>query len=181
MGDHKTIEICIDDEVRECVGTHHLSDSWTLWAHLPHDTDWSIDSYQEIITFNSVENAISITELLPHKMIKNCMLFLMRKGIKPTWEDERNRKGGSFSYKVSNKIVPDTWKKLFYLLVGETLSTNPNTSFEINGITISPKKNFCVIKIWMATCGKQDPTIIKTIGKSIISDGCLFKKHNPEY
>ena len=22
-----------------------LSDKWTLWAHLPHDIDWSINSY----------------------------------------------------------------------------------------------------------------------------------------
>ena len=21
---------------------HELSDAWILWAHLPHDTDWSI-------------------------------------------------------------------------------------------------------------------------------------------
>lgn len=181
MGDRKAMENCIADEVLDCVGTHMLSDSWTLWAHLPHDTDWSMGSYREILTFNSVENAISITEILPHKMIKNCMLFLMRKGIKPTWEDKRNRNGGSFSYKVSNKIVQTTWKSLCYRLVGETLSTNQSTSCEINGITISPKKNFCVIKIWMATCGNQDPSIIKNIGTGIVSMGCLFKKHNPEY
>ena len=24
---------------------HELSDSWILWAHLPHDTDWSLKSY----------------------------------------------------------------------------------------------------------------------------------------
>jgi hypothetical protein len=24
---------------------HKLSDTWILWAHLPHDTDWSIKSY----------------------------------------------------------------------------------------------------------------------------------------
>lgn len=101
------------------VGTHELADSWTLWAHLPHDTDWSLSSYRKILTFNSVEGAISITETLPHKMLRNCMLFLMRDGIQPTWEDERNRKGGSFSYKVSNKVVPTTWRDLTYRLVGE--------------------------------------------------------------
>ena len=24
---------------------HLLSDKWILWAHLPHDTDWSLKSY----------------------------------------------------------------------------------------------------------------------------------------
>ena len=163
------------------VGTHELADSWTLWAHLPHDTDWSLSSYRKILTFNSVEGAISITETLPHKMLRNCMLFLMRDGIQPTWEDERNRKGGSFSYKVSNKVVPATWRDLTYRLVGETLTTTPAISREINGITISPKKNFCVVKVWMSSCSKQDPMIIKETGQGIAPAGCLFKKHNPEY
>jgi len=25
---------------------HNLSDKWTLWAHLPHDTDWRLESYK---------------------------------------------------------------------------------------------------------------------------------------
>mgnify|MGYP003866091315 FL=1 len=80
-----------------------MSDKWTLWAHLPHDTDWSLNSYKKIMTFTTVEEALVLYETLPDKMIKNCMLFLMREGIKPTWEDEKNRGGGCFSYKVSNK------------------------------------------------------------------------------
>ena len=158
-----------------------LNGSWTLWAHLPHDTDWSIKSYKKIDDFNSVEAAVTLTETLPHKMIKNCMLFLMREGIAPTWEDPKNRAGGSFSYKVTNKIVPHIWRDLTYNLVGETLGTSNNIQGNINGITISPKKNFCVIKVWMASCSSQDPNIIHQIGDGIVSHGCLFKKHNPEY
>lgn len=30
---------------------HKLSDTWILWAHLPHDTDWSIKSYIKICPF----------------------------------------------------------------------------------------------------------------------------------
>ena len=26
-----------------------LSDNWVLWAHLPHDTDWSLESYKNIM------------------------------------------------------------------------------------------------------------------------------------
>ena len=161
--------------------THELSDAWTLWAHLPHDIDWSLNSYRKILTFKSLESAISITETLPHKMISKCMLFLMRDGIQPLWEDERNKKGGSFSYKVSNKDAPVTWRNLTYRLVGETLSNVQSVAKEINGITISHKKNFCIVKVWMATCNKQDPTIIQQTGSCITSNGCLFKKHNPEY
>ena len=37
---------------------HKLYDKWTLWAHLPHDTDWTVNSYKNIFTFNSVEEII---------------------------------------------------------------------------------------------------------------------------
>ena len=25
-----------------------LNNNWVLWAHLPHDTNWSLDSYKKI-------------------------------------------------------------------------------------------------------------------------------------
>ena len=89
---------------------HKLSDKWTLWAHLPHDTDWSIKSYKPIYTFDTVEQSIAVTETLPEILVKNCMLFLMREGIMPIWEDPGNRDGGCFSYKVVNKSVYEVWK-----------------------------------------------------------------------
>ena len=162
------------------VTEHKLYDNWTLWAHLPHDTDWTFKSYKPIMTFNSVESALVLNETLPDKMIKNCMLFLMRKGIEPTWEDKKNRSGGCFSYKIANKMVTTTWKKLSYILVGETLTKDEKLRPYINGITISPKKNFCIIKIWLENCNYQNPEKIEEI-QGIISHGCLFKKHLPEY
>ena len=159
---------------------HELSDAWILWAHLPHDTDWSLKSYMKIYEFNTVEQAITITETLPPVLVTNCMLFLMRKGINPIWEDERNRNGGCFSYKIPNKDVPDAWKQLSYSLVGETMSDNNKLLPHINGITISPKKNFCIIKVWLANCSFQDAAVIREL-HGITSHGCLFKRHVPEY
>lgn len=160
---------------------HKLNSEWTLWAHLPHDIDWSIKSYKKILDISYVEEAVVLMESLPAKMIKNCMLFLMRKGIKPMWEDEKNRMGGSFSYKVSNKNIEKTWIKLSYILIGETLTKKKEISDTITGITISPKKNFCVIKIWLSTCDRQDPNIVNEVVEDIKPQGCLFKRHCPEY
>jgi translation initiation factor 4E len=160
---------------------HKLSDSWCLWAHLPHDTDWSLKSYKKIFTMNSVEETIAITETLPEALVKNCMLFLMRDGIMPIWEDPQNRSGGSFSYKVSNKNVYETWKELSYVLVGNSISKENSFVANVTGITISPKKNFCIIKIWLSTCANQNPAIVMSEIEGITSQGCLFKKHTPEY
>jgi len=160
---------------------HNLRRKWNLWAHLPHDTDWSLKSYKPIFKFTSAEDTIAICETLPDILVKNCMLFVMRDGITPMWEDVNNREGGCFSYKISNKSVYEVWRELSYVLVGETISSNPSFVDNVTGITISPKKNFCVIKIWLTNCEFQDPNIVTNDVKGISPQGCLFKKHNPEY
>jgi len=162
------------------VSCHDLHDKWTLWAHLPHDTDWTVKSYKKIMTFSTVEEAITLYETIPDKMVKNCMLFLMREGIKPTWEDDKNRGGGCFSYKVGNKSITTTWKHASYSLIGESLTSESKLCASINGITISPKKNFCIIKIWLESCEFQNPHKITEVA-GIVPNGCLFKKHVPQY
>ena len=169
------------DEDIKLNNLHKLNSGWTLWAHLPHDIDWSIKSYKKINKVNSIEEIVVLINTLPEKMVKNCMLFFMREDIKPMWEDEKNKDCGSFSYKVSNKNIEKTWRNLTYALVGENLAKTLEIQKKINGITISPKKNFCVIKIWLAGCEIQNPTIIKSIVQNISPEGCLFKKHSPVY
>ena len=160
---------------------HQLSKKWTLWTHLPHDTDWTIKSYKKVYEMASVEETIALLETLPEVLVTNCMLFIMRNGVIPVWEDPVNRTGGCFSYKVTNKQVYSIWKELTYMLVGETLSENKKFVDTITGITISPKKSFCIIKIWLSTCSFQDSSIILDSIRGLTSGGCLFKKHNPEY
>jgi hypothetical protein len=166
------------NNISETQGYHELSDRWTLWAHLPHDTDWSIKSYIPISTFTTVEDTIAVTETLPSIMVENCMLFMMKEGIKPTWEDPKNRNGGCFSYKVTNKLVYKAWKDLTYVVVGATVSKNPSFVNCVNGITISPKKNFCIIKIWFNNCKNQNPALITSEIPGITSQGVLFNKHD---
>jgi len=154
-----------------------LNDTWTLWAHLPHDIDWSLKSYKEIMTINKIEDIVSLYDIIPEKLIKNCMLFLMRKDITPRWEDDRNKEGGCFSFKVGNKNVKDIWTNISYALVGETLCKKSMYCNYITGITISPKRAFCIVKIWLSTCNHQSSSILSDIPE-LSKQGCLFKKHN---
>jgi hypothetical protein len=160
---------------------HLIKNKWILWAHLPQDPDWTVKSYKKIYTFKNVEETVGITESLPADFIKNCMLFIMKEGVAPMWEDPKNRNGGCFSYKVSNKTVVDVWRELTYGLIGDTISTNSTFVNSVTGITISPKKNFCIVKIWLTNCEHQNPQIVTSDIKHLIPQGCLFKKHTPEY
>ena len=159
---------------------HLLSGKWVLWAHLPHDTEWTLKSYINIVELKTVEEVIAINNTLPDKLIKNCMLFVMKKGINPTWEDKHNKKGGCFSFKVSNKYVTNVWKELLKALTGESISKKKSFVDSVNGITISPKKTFCILKIWMNNVSNQNPKDIIQI-EGLSYHGCLFKKHKAEY
>ena len=160
---------------------HKLSNKWDLYYHLPNDTNWKLSSYKTIMKdINSVEEVLALNEKINDQVVKYSMLFLMRSGISPLWEDPRNRNGGCFSFKVINKQVNEIWKNLFYSICGESLCVNNDNSKYVNGITISPKKHFCIVKIWFANCDFQNPNILIDID-NLQKQGCLFKKHEPEF
>ena len=50
----------------------------------------------------------------------------------------------------------------------------------INGITISPKKSFCIVKLWTKSLDFQNPRDIISIN-GLQVNGCLFKKHKSSY
>ena len=155
---------------------HQLSDKWVLWAHLPHDINWNLQSYKKIIGFNALEDIIALNQHISDCIIKNCMLFLMKNNITPLWEDIENKQGGCFSFKVNNKNVVSSWERLVYCLIGNTITSNDELNKNITGITISPKKSFCIIKVWLTNTTFQNPRLLSDI-IGLQFDGCIFKKH----
>ena len=165
------------EENNQVTNNHKISTNWTIWAHMPQDSDWSLNGYIKINTLKNIEDSITLMEIIPEVLIKYSMLFIMKENINPLWEDKCNINGGAFSYKVSNKNVLNVWKKLFYALIGNTISNNIEVIHNITGITISPKKNFCVIKIWMKDYTIQNPDVINSEIIGLNPQGCIFKKH----
>jgi hypothetical protein len=104
------------------------------------------------------------------------MLFMMRHNINPVWEDKNNKNGGSFSFKITNKNIAKTWKNVCYAIAGNTISKDENLLPHISGVTVSPKKSFCILKIWMNNCNFQNPQKIERIN-GLNFQGCIFKKH----
>ena len=114
-----------------------------------YDNDWSINSYKKIYTFNTIEKAACLIENLNSEIIEKTMIFLMKNDIKPIWEVEENKRGGCFSYKITTCYIYELWKKMSYMLIGNSLIDDDIIVKNINGISISPKKNYCILKIWI--------------------------------
>jgi len=158
-----------------------LDYKWSLYYHLPQEKSWALTSYRVVVgNINTIGKAVSLSEGLTDSIVRYCMLFIMREGIAPMWEDPRNRTGGAFSFKVANKCVPDVWRDLMFAMFGGSLMLSPKNNQFVNGITISPKKNFCIIKVWMSGCNLQDPRSMLQIDE-LFKQGCSFKRHEPEF
>ena len=166
---------------------HVLNTNWVVWYHSPTDKSWSKDSYKPILELEYLEDYLvlenSWIKCLPSVM--EGMFFVMRKfkngkTIYPQWEDINNKDGGYWSFKVDNADAQDVWAKLCKYIIGETICREDISPMQFNGISISPKKHFCIIKIWLATCNFQNASLINC-NSGIDAHGCLFKKHAPEY
>ena len=134
-----------------------LNTSWTLYYHDVLDKNWTLSSYLPILfDIHSAHQLIAINETIPDNTVKNGMLFLFRHDVNPFWEDPKNKNGGYLSFRFDNTVVHHVWKSFVYALCGETLFKNAEINDFVNGISISPKKYFCIIKIWLSVCDYED-------------------------
>lgn len=153
-----------------------LSQTYNVYYHLPNDKNWDFNSYKLITSVSTVDELIALNENMNENIIKYCMLFVMKSGVTPLWEDPKNKNGGCFSYKIYNKTVVTIWKELLYSLCGESLMKNREDMKYVNGITISPKKNFCIMKIWLENLKIQNPDAVINI-ENLSKMGVIFKSH----
>jgi len=154
-----------------------LNTKWKLWYHSPENKKWDIESYILIKEINDVTEFWNIyTNLIPSQ-VQYGMFFLMRDDILPIWEDVRNINGGCWSFKVSKKDTYNAWIELCMAAVGEKITPDINKTFTINGVTISPKKNFSIIKIWNSDKDISDISVISDKIPNIILSDSLYNAH----
>jgi hypothetical protein len=130
----------------------YLNDLWSFYFHNPFDTDWTIQSYKKVIDITTVQEFWSLHNQLDDKVNKG-MFFCMREHIFPCWDDPLNINGNCLSVKVLKQNAPKYWEELMMSLLGETLLKSEYRDehwSSVNGISISPKKSFCIIKVWLS-------------------------------
>lgn len=154
--------------------SNKLFDSWVFWFHDPLDNNWKLDSYKQINKLETIKDFWELYSNLTNKIVENSMLFLMRNNIDPLWEHKENVNGGCWSLKIPKGNISEIWTKISVALCSESIINNDDLN--INGISISPKKNFCIIKFWI---NKNDNDINK-LNKidNLNYNGIIFKAHN---
>lgn len=176
----------MENTANKGISRNVLDSKWILWYHSPLDKSWNRDSYKSIIELEAIEDYLilerSWIECLP--TVVEGMYFAMRRKkdnsiIYPQWEDKNNLDGGYWSFKVENLEAQNIWFILFKLLIGESLLDENHNSYLINGISISPKRTFCIIKIWNNKSNFNDVKYLSNIlSKYLDIENVKYSSHN---
>jgi hypothetical protein len=150
-----------------------LSDNWVLWSHHINDTNWDITSYSQICELSCEDDFFWLTKNLP--ALDDHILYLMRKGIVPIWEDPKNRNGGCFSYKISKKFYREIWNDTCKALMFDYLINDIEISDTVTGISINPRTN--TLKIWNGNKTHNQQSYINPCVKGVDFKGCMYKPH----
>ena len=154
---------------------NYINDVWSLYFHDPYDMNWDAGSYKFITTISSVEDYVNIFKEF-EDLWQRGMFFIMREHIMPRWEDENNINGGCLSFKVNKPDCSDKLFEITSMILGETMGTTDVISMNINGLSISPKKNYHIIRIWLKNNDKANKNLynLRVHPYSVI----MYKSHN---
>jgi len=151
-----------------------LNDEWILWFHNPKDENWDLESYKKVVTMKTIEDFWKVHRLLDNKKIQEGMFFLMKNDIEPIWENEKNINGGCWSFKINKKNVYSYWVDICRFILSQNI-TKDRSNDMINGISVSPKKSFCIVKIWNSDSTKNSKELLTD---KINTDQCIYRAHN---
>ena len=156
-----------------------LKSKYTLWYHNSNNNNWNLDSYINICEFESVIDILKCNVTMQNfkQLITNGMFFIMKGDIKPTWEDTLNINGGCISWKINKVNVINIWINFVELFLCNSFDVFEE--YDLNGISISPKKHNNILKLWLGKEISEDE--LKKIDlneKCLFDDTCkMFKKH----
>ena len=153
-----------------------LKNKWILWFHKVNDNNWTPESYIKVFELNSYNDILFIIKKLEN--ITSGMFFLMKDGIIPIFEDINNINGGYWSIRITKKESFDFWEKIVYYLCIDNITINDKYENLINGISISPKINNCIFKIWNSNYNEMKTDFLRKDLDFINWDDTFYLQHN---
>lgn len=156
-----------------------LPNNYVLWRHDINNKDWTINGYKILCRISNVSEFWKLFNNFDKLGLKFNNFFLMKDGIPPIWEHENNRNGGICSMKTEIENAIKTFEELAVYLCSNNLN---NDMSDINGISISPKNNWAILKIWNRDKSKD---LTGTLNQNIITKyqnmSIKYKSNEPEY
>jgi len=161
-------DLKIQDVSPELMIKHPLQNAWTLWFFKNDKTKQWEENQREIITFNTVEDFWALYNHieLASRLAAGCDYSLFKEGVKPMWEDDRNKKGGRWLINLDKKqrasCLDNFWLEVMLCLIGESFD---GESVIVNGAVVNVRNRGDKISMWLCETKPQE-SIIK-IGQTL--------------
>mmetsp|Transcript_35201 Transcript_35201/g.60281 ORF Transcript_35201/g.60281 Transcript_35201/m.60281 type:complete len:204 (-) Transcript_35201:34-645(-) len=97
-------------------------------------------------TFATIEQFWSVYNHMvrPNDLPNTADYHMFKKGIKPMWEDDANKKGGKWIIRLKKGIATKFWEDLVFAVIGGQFEVGD----EICGIVISIRYQEDIISVW---------------------------------
>ncbi|VCU40599.1 Bgt-4638, partial [Blumeria graminis f. sp. tritici] len=136
--------------------THILRHNWMIWFRPPISKSNGFIQYEKtlhpIAGFGSVEDFLTIYRHLkrPSSLPPVSDYHIFKKGIRPVWEDDENRKGGKWIVRMKKGLADRYWEDLVFATIGEQFA---EASEEVCGIVLSVRNGEDILSIWTRNDG----------------------------
>ena len=150
----------------EMVLKHPLQNAWTLWFFKNDKSRLWEENQREIITFDTVEDFWALYNHieLASRLSTACDYSLFKKGVRPMWEDEKNRHGGRWIVNLDKKqrasSLDHFWLDVMLYMIGESFDGD-----NVNGAVVNVRNRGDKIAIWLREARCQES--VMKIGKSL--------------
>ncbi|KAF0982249.1 hypothetical protein FDP41_011654 [Naegleria fowleri] len=104
------------------------------------------DCMKTVGDFSTVEEfwALYTHMKRPYELKVSMDYHLFKQGIKPMWEDEKNKNGGRLMLRCKSGYSARIWEDLLLSFIGQQFANDD----DINGVVISIRDNHDIISIW---------------------------------
>ena len=135
--------------------------SWTLYFHSPEETKWTLNTFINLGVMKTWRDFWNVIDTLKETSLSDGMFFMMRDPSPPLWESHQHIRGGCYSFRCQKKDASDIYLNHIIASMIGSLAAHPEN--RINGISISPKRGFNIVKVWNTDAQKfNHPSNIDT-------------------
>lgn len=135
---------------------HPLKSTWIVWYRPPTSKHSDYEkSTIPLASFSTVESFWTVYTHFkrPSSLPSVSDYHIFKKGIRPVWEDEENKRGGKWITRLKKGVADRYWEDLLLAMVGDQFA---EAGEEVCGAVLSVRSGEDVLSVWTRIDGGRN-------------------------
>ena len=165
LTEEKEVDLSLNSYVYQ---NHPLQNKWVMWYFKPNKSRKRADNLTPFISFDTIEEFWWICNIIypPSDIPPGYDYMLFKEGIQPMWEDENNKNGGRWMFRLRKKesieqILDIVWMETLLCIIGQVFD---DSSYDVCGAVVQKRSTCAKISIW--TRNVRNKTHVLRIGRA---------------